>query len=83
MLAECKNEEQVGKLLKTKVLRKLKISTQLSRFLIATRGIVYGVPLDTSEEEIKQGIGEDEGTYFKRLVSRRGGSKPSTVTGHI
>lgn len=69
-LVECKNKDQVGTLLKTKVLGKIKISCQLPKFLTETRWVVSGCQMKLQER--KQGIGGDKVISAKRLISRRG-----------
>lgn len=52
-LVECKNKDQVGTLLKTKVLGKIKISCQLPKFLTETRWVVSGVPNEISGKKAR------------------------------
>lgn len=67
---EYKNKEQVGELHKVKGLGKLKVSCQLLKFLMKTRGLVYAMLI---EDAIKECIGNDKVIYAKWLISRRRG----------
>lgn len=62
MLVKRSNKEQAGnKLKKTTVLGQLKVNCQCPTFLMEIRGVVCGVSIEMTEDERKQGIGDEKG----------------------
>lgn len=48
-------------LLTAKVLGQMRVNCRLPKFLMEIRGLVSGVPVEMTEDERKQGTGDEKG----------------------
>lgn len=67
------NQGTTGETIKDYNARKIGVS-QLPKYLRETRWVVSVVPVEMTEDEVKQRIGDDKVLYAKQLISKNKGN---------